>query len=462
MKGSKSDTTRPARRTSSGSSRLAAPRPAICWVFPELIGRMTTFERETTVLGRGPGCDLELPGEQMSRQHAAVIRSGDRLSIRDVESTNGVFLNGARVTEAEIKTGDVLRVGEWIGVAGPSDAEVDVGPGAPVFQEISPGYWGGPTLCRRISPARRAARSDLPIIVNGETGTGKEGVARSIHQWSGRQGPFLALNCAALPENMAEGELFGYRKGAFTGADRANLGYLRTASTGTLFLDEIVDLPLPLQAKLLRALEQKEVVPLGEATPVSIDVRIVSAAQSPLPQAVKERRFRADLLARLDGLTVELPPLRQRIQEVLFLFTRLMAGRAADQAVPALDCSFAERLCLYDWPSNVRELDLLARQMLALHGDVPLLERSHLPERIRGKDAGVVPRGGTEPARGRGETPDLETFAAALRANQGNVKRAAAALGISRAKAYRLMETATKTKTDLEQLRKQVAGDTEP
>jgi transcriptional regulator with PAS, ATPase and Fis domain len=326
-----------------------------------------------------------------------------------------------------------------------------------VFQEISPGYGGGPALCRRIAPARRAARSDLPIIVNGETGTGKEGVARSIHQWSGRQGPFLALNCAAMPEHLAEGELFGYRRGAFTGAERANLGYLRTASAGTLFLDEIVDLPLPLQAKLLRALEQKEVVPLGEATPVSVDVRIVSAAQSPVAQAVNERRFRADLLARLDGLTIELPPLRQRIQEVLFLFTRLLARSAADQPVPALDPLFAERLCLHDWPFNVRELDLLARQMLALHGDVPVLKRSHLPDRFRGTDARVVLAGGSEPARTRGDAPDLRTFTAALRANQGNVKRAAAALGISRAKAYRLMESATKA--DLEEMRKPALGD---
>jgi transcriptional regulator of acetoin/glycerol metabolism len=453
MKGSKSDTTRPAQRTSG--SRLAAPRPAICWVFPELMGRTTAFERETTVLGRDPACDVPLPGAQMSRQHAEVIRSGDKLSVRDVQSTNGVFLNGARVTEAEIKTGDVLRVGEWIGVAGSSDAEL--GSAATVFQEISPGYWGGPALCRRIAPARRAARSDLPIIVNGETGTGKEGVARSIHQWSGRQGPFLALNCAAMPEHLAEGELFGYRRGAFTGAERANLGYLRTASAGTLFLDEIVDLPLPLQAKLLRALEQKEVVPLGEATPVSVDVRIVSAAQSPVAQAVNERRFRADLLARLDGLTIELPPLRQRIQEVLFLFTRLLARSAADQPVPALDPLFAERLCLHDWPFNVRELDLLARQMLALHGDVPVLKRSHLPDRFRGTDARVVLAGGSEPARTRGDAPDLRTFTAALRANQGNVKRAAAALGISRAKAYRLMESATKA--DLEEMRKPALGD---
>ena len=142
----------------------------------------------------------------------------------------------------------------------------------------------------------------MPVIVQGETGTGKEGVAQAAHLWSGRRGPLLALNCAALPEQLAEGELFGYRKGAFTGADRANPGHLRSADGGTLFLDEVAELPLGLQAKLLRALEQHEVIPLGESNPVKIDVHLVAATQAPLSEAVaagRENYTSAGDLARL-------------------------------------------------------------------------------------------------------------------------------------------------------------------
>ena len=413
------------------------------WVFPELAGRLTAVADARLTLGRDPDCDVPLPGEQTSRRHAEVWRSGYVVSVRDLGSTNGVFLNGERVTEAHLKSRDILRVGEWLGVVTTVDLEdqADAIPG-PLFQEVTPDYWAGPTLQGRLRNLSRVAPSDLPVVVQGETGTGKEGAARSLHAWSRREGPFLAVNCAALPESLAEGELFGYRKGAFTGAERANPGYLRAAHRGTLFLDEIVDLPLPIQAKLLRALEQREVIPLGEATPIQVDVRVVCAAQAPLSQAVSDKRFRPDLFARLDGLTIELPPLRHRAEEILFLFSRRFARHAGGGAVPEIDVLLAELLLLYDWPFNIRELDLLARQLVALHGDVPLLKRAHLPDRLRSRNSRPVAPLAAVPAHPRGEGPDIEAFTAALRANQGNVKRAAAALGISRAKAYRLMGAA--------------------
>jgi transcriptional regulator with AAA-type ATPase domain len=441
MAGLEQGITKPARRSDDGRSNT--PEWAILWGFPELTGRLTSIRDAPLTLGRDPDCDVPLPGEQTSRRHAELRRSGYVMTVRDLGSTNGIFLNGARVTEAHLKTRDVLRVGEWIGVVvsvDPDDASDTLR--GPLFQEVTPDYWAGPTLQVRLRHLARAAPSDLPVVVQGETGAGKEGVARSLHAWSGRQGPFLAVNCAALPESMAEGELFGYRKGAFTGAERANPGYLRAAHRGTLFLDEIVDLPLPIQAKLLRALEQREVIPLGEASPVQIDVRIVSAAQAPLSRAVADQRFRPDLFARLDGLTIEVPPLRERPDEVLFLFSRRLARHAGGGAVPEIDMMLAEQLVLYDWPFNVRELDLLARQMIALHGDVPILKRSHLPDRLRSRTSRPVAPLAAVGAHPRGEGPDIEAFTAALRANEGNVKRAAAALGISRAKAYRLMGAA--------------------
>jgi len=386
-----------------------------------------------------------LPSERISRRHAEIKWVGNAAMIHDVGSTNGVFLNHQRVTRAPLLVRDVLRLGDWIGVVAtiPKDADT-----AWDLEEVTKGYWAGPVLRAALEPARRTARSTLPIVVEGETGTGKEGAARAIHEWSGRKGPFLGVNCAALPEALAEGELFGYRKGAFTGADRMSPGYLRAADGGTLFLDEIADLAAPIQAKLLRAIEEGEVQPLGEAKPVRVDLRLVAATQAPLQQAVDEKRFRGDLYARLDGFTLKLPPLRERTGEAPLLFRKLVAqqkgegDREGADAPRRFDPLLVERLCIHDWPFNVRELTLVARQLLVLHPAATVLECEMLPERLRAPPARARASGATLAGDQHHDQrePDAETFLAALRANSGNVKRTAALIGISRSRAYRLME----------------------
>jgi DNA-binding NtrC family response regulator len=436
-------------------NRVEPSSLAIRWLFPRLEGRVTLLDRPVLSLGRDAECDVVLEGEQVSRRHAEIRRQGLTFSIVDLGSRNGLFVNGGRIPEAMLGPGMLIRLGEWLGVA------TIVGRSTPAerqsFQMVLPGYWAGPVLLPLLEPLRRTARSDLPTVIQGETGSGKEGIARAVHTWSGRSGPFLALNCAAVPETLAEGELFGYRKGAFTGAERANPGYLRGAHGGTLFLDEVADLPAALQPKLLRALEQREVLPLGETAPVPIDVRVVVAAQSPLRDAVEAKRFRPDLFARLDGVTIRLPPLRERLEEVPYLFSMILRHRAGGAAVPPLEPPLVESLCLYDWPFNVRELDLLARQMLALHGDAPALRKSMLPERfLAGPSPGPAP---IAPAV-RSAGPDLETFVAALRTHGGNVKRAAVSLGISRQKAYRLMDAAGEL--DLDELRRKRSSSGDP
>ena len=228
-------------------------------------------------------------------------------------------------------------------------------------------------------------------------------------------------------------------------------------------LDEVSDLPLGLQAKLLRVLEEREVQPLGEVHPVPIDVRVVVAGQQPLIEAVRAGRFRADLLARLDGLTVRLPPLRKRREDVLPLFSRLLEELGQGR-VPAMESDFAERLCMHDWPFNVRELVLLAKRLLTLHGSDVTLRAQHLPERIAGLAASSASPSASPPevaARSSGaerpapsgppEPVELPALVVALRASGGNVARAAAMLGISRQRAYRLMEGQA---VDLEALRK--------
>jgi len=418
---------------------LAGPRGAgrtlaIRWVFPSDDGLLTRLEPGTTTLGRDPACTGALPSASVSRRHAEIRwAAGGTPLLLDLNSTNGVFVNGRAVKDASLGARDVVRLGDWVGIV-VSVADSGFEPWS--FRELTAGYWAGPILQAALAPAKLVAASDLPMIIQGETGAGKEGAARAIHAWSGRAGAFVALNCAALPEALAEAELFGYRKGAFTGAERASAGYLRAAEGGTLFLDEIAELSLPIQAKLLRAVEQGELCPLGESTPVGIDVRLLAATQSPLGLAVAQKRFRGDLLARLSGLTVTIPPLRHRSEEIPSLFRKAVEQCGGRAAAPRFDSTLIERLCTHDWPFNIRELTLLARKLLALHPDAAVLDQTVLT------DGPSAELGIAESRRTTREmpAPDSGTFLAALRAQNGNVKATAEILGISRGRAYRLMD----------------------
>jgi transcriptional regulator with PAS, ATPase and Fis domain len=392
-----------------------------------LLGR-GTFGRETT-------CTSPLPGADVSRLHAEFQACGTVPILRDLGSRNGTWVNGERIEERYLGPGDVVRVGEWVGIV----AERSLDEPAYALAEISTGWFGGPTLAAALEPAQRIARTVLPVIVEGETGAGKEGTARAIHEWSLRTGAFVAVNCAAIPPAMAEGELFGYRKGAFTGAERASMGLFRAANGGTLFLDEILELPTSVQAKLLRALEEREVRPLGETAPVRVDVRVVCATQEALTGAVAEKRFRADLLARLDGLTVALPPLRERREDIAPLFLRLLADETGS-CPPQVDPKLVESLLVYDWPLNVRELVLLVRRLLALRGSLPVLRKAMLPNRIvHGCRMSAAPPAPVVRAPTSDEAA-FEQLVAALRKARGNVSQAAVALGITRSRAYRLLD----------------------
>ncbi|HMF39624.1 MAG TPA: sigma 54-interacting transcriptional regulator [Polyangia bacterium] len=430
----------------------ARERLAIRWLYPGLDGQLTALPPGGLVLGRGDDCDVVMSSAETSRRHAEIRREGPLWIVRDLGSRNGTFVNGQRVSVGPLSPRDLLRFGDWIGVLA---AMTEGGPG-PVYETFAPGLYGGPALRPTLELARRAAASLLPVIVEGETGTGKEGLCRAIATWSGRTGPFLAVNCAAIPESLAEAELFGYRKGAFTGAERASPGYFRAADGGTLMLDEIVDLAPPVQTKLLRALEQREVVPLGESTPVPIDVRVVVAAQEPLAQAVKEKRFRADLYARLNGVTLRLPPLRERTEEIPFLFLRLLQDQTGGRP-PEVEARAIERLCLYDWPFNLRELDLLVKRLQVMRPDGQV-RRSDLPETMMFPEAepsahGTEARAAARPPRPRSpedrqarDEQDLAALKEALRAAHGNVVRAAEAAGMTRQRAYRLMGQRTDIK----------------
>ncbi|MBI4703111.1 MAG: sigma 54-interacting transcriptional regulator [Deltaproteobacteria bacterium] len=427
---------------------------AVRWIFPDPTGPLLLLTDSAVVLGRDGDCDVVLGGSEVSRRHAEIRRDGPIFIVRDLGSTNGVFLNGRRISEAPLSLGDLVRLGDCIGLVVRGARAED---GGKCFGSPATGLLVGPVLGPLLEPVRRAAPSDLPIVLEGETGTGKELVARAIHEWSERPGPLVAVNCAALPESLAEAELFGYRKGAFTGADRPSEGYFRAAHRGTLLLDEVIDLPLSLQAKLLRALAQGEVAPLGEARAVRVDVRVVATSQEPIDRAVAAERFRADLYARLGGLTVRLPPVRERIVEVPYLLTRMLAERSGGRP-PQVAARLVERLCLHDMPFNVRELDMLVRRLLVEHGHEAVLRYSHLPRRLReparapgGRDGSPLapaagrpappagPRAAHEPEPVRAER-DFTALVGALRVHRGVLARAAAAVGISRQRAYRLLK----------------------
>lgn len=422
---------------------------SLVWRFPRAGAPPIPLQWEgggELVLGRDAGCSIQLAGHDVSRRHAVLrnAEQGGHTTIADLGGRNGVRVDGRRVAEAHLAAQNVVRLGGWVGVVTAASGEVE---------EIAPGFWGGGGLRAALAPLRQVATSDLPIVLQGETGSGKERVADALHRWSARGGPFVAVNCAALPEALAEAELFGYRRGAFTGADRASLGFFRSAEGGTLLLDEVSDLPLAVQAKLLRVLEEREVQPLGELRPVAIDVRIVVASQQSLMHAVRTGRFRANLLARLDGLTVLLPPLRERREDVLPLFSRLSSVSAGGR-IPAFESDLAERLCAYDWPFNVRELVLLARRLITIHGTETTLRAHHLPPRMWESGFGAdMAAADSAPAGARPGAPaadraapaasepvQLSALIVALRVAGGNVARAAATLGISRQRAYRLME----------------------
>jgi transcriptional regulator with PAS, ATPase and Fis domain len=276
-----------------------------------------------------------------------------------------------------------------------------------------------------LQTAAVVAPSDAPVLILGSSGVGKEVVARLIHAWSGRAaGPMIAANCAGLPESLIESELFGHTKGAFTGASQSRQGFFRAAHGGTLFLDEIGELPLHLQPKLLRALESKQVTPVGSDEPVPCDARLVAATNRDLAEAVRAGRFRDDLYYRINVVELVVPSLAERSDDVLPLARRFaaeFAGTPVRLSPQAVQC-----LLSYRWPGNVRELrNAIQRACLLSRGDVILPE--HLPPKL----ASLAGPSTIERA-GRLSQVERATILATLAESDGNRTQAAKKLGISR------------------------------
>jgi transcriptional regulator with PAS, ATPase and Fis domain len=298
-----------------------------------------------------------------------------------------------------------------------------------------------PKLQKLLQRARQAARTDMDVLVEAESGTGKELLARLIHQSSGRRNrPFVAVNCAAFPEALLESELFGHARGAFTGANVAKPGKFELANTGTLLLDEIGELPLQLQPKLLRALQEREVDRLGDTRPLRVDVRVIATTNRSLHVLVEEGKFRADLYYRLNVVPLTVPPLRERSEDVPRLIEHFLQKHAASGAgePPSLSPDLIQRLEAQDWPGNVRELENLVRRAVALHPGEHIgleflqeIETPHAAAATATRESQTQPLS-TDPSAAGTSLRDMERrlLESTLEASGGNRTHAARLLGI--------------------------------
>ena len=306
---------------------------------------------DQVVVGSGINVDVRLADRAVSGRHAGIVHCGDGIEVVDFGSRNGVCAGGARVERAWLRVGGTVELGRTTVFV-----EIPHGGRNPTPPTLLPGLVGtSDAMVRLATNVRRFAPLKLPAMVRGESGTGKELVARAMHKESQRaEGPFVAINAATISRELAESELFGHVKGAFTGAQRDRRGAFRSAHKGTLFLDEIGSLPLDVQAKLLRVVEEGVVWPLGAEVSTSVDVRLVVATCEPLEQMIKARRFRGDLYERLAVCSVQVPPLRDRTVDIEALCTHLLTTSGLEEHTVSVH-ALAE-LRSYRWPGNVREL----------------------------------------------------------------------------------------------------------
>ncbi len=382
-----------------------------------------TFGRGTErKLKRGRAMEIRLVDPWMSSRHARLARGDGGWVIEDLGSKNGTIVNGVPTPRAVLADGDVFEVGHALFLFR-SDVEIR--------EQDIPSTGELATFVAALSLqldglTRVATRPMASVMVSGESGTGKELVARTFHQLSGRGGAFVAVNCGSLPASLFEAELFGYRRGAFSGATEDHLGLVRAADKGTLFLDEIGDLSAASQAALLRVLQEHEVLPLGATRPIKVDIRLVTATHRDLGALTSSGQFRPDLYARLAGLRVILPPLRERREDLGLIVASLIRKLSPEPRRVKLTGRAVRALYRYDFPLNIRELEKALSTALALAGD-GTIDLGHLPEPIR---AGRPTQAVTQPLElDAEETQRRDELIEQLRIHEGNVARVAKAMG---------------------------------
>jgi DNA-binding NtrC family response regulator len=345
---------------------------------------------DAVILGASPPADVRIVDASVSARHCRVVHHGAGIEVLDLGSRNGVWIDGTRVAKATLPLGAAFRIGrsDVMIIPDAAPAEVDTTPPLPNLVGVSP------PMRRLAAAVRRIASLRLPVLLRGESGTGKDLVARAIHDESARaRAPFVAINAATISRELAESELFGHQRGAFTGALRDRRGAFREAHLGTLFLDEIGALPLEVQAKLLRVVEENRCRPLGAEATFPVDVRLIAATCEPLEAMVTERRFRADLYERLAVCVIHVPPLRERASDVPLLARHLLAtSEIGDRTLTPGALALLQR---QRWPGNVRELRNVVVQAAVIAGS--RIEAHHVAT-IVSERGGRVARRRIEPA----------------------------------------------------------------
>jgi len=369
------------------------------------------------VVGRDVDGGLSIPDQALSRTHFRIVsdtRNGvDRLA--DAGSRNGTRVGGRAVESVALTPGAVIRAGDTLCV-----------------------YTTGHEMAAALAKVDAIAASNASVLILGETGVGKELLARRIHDHSGRSGRFVAVNCAALPRELASAELFGHRRGAFSGANVAREGLFVHADAGTLLLDEVGDLPRDLQPTLLRVLQERTLRPLGSDSEVTIDVRVLAATLFDLSKEIAAGRFRADLHARLAETIIRVPPLRERRTEILALAAEFALELGATLAVTV---NAAEALLLWHWPYNVRELRSLIRSFVQRSTAGTPLDLAYLRDERSELTAALSAEPAPENVDGSGARPDRAELEGLLVQHEGNVSAVAQALGKPRTQVYRWLRS---------------------
>ncbi len=398
-------------------------------------------------VGAEPTCDVVLSDEAVSRRHATIAPREGGFEVTDLGSRNGTWLDGVALVRAKVPLGTTLRLGTTLLQLLPAEQLVEIPPAA---RESFGGMVGGSLAMRRAyALLERAGESQVPLLLLGESGSGKELAARAVHECGARKGgPFVVFDCGAANETLIESQLFGHKRGAFTGADADRRGAFALAQGGTLFLDEIGDLPLSVQPKLLRLVDRGEVTPVGAGNVERYDVAIVAATHRDVWGDVGRGTFRGDLYYRLAVVEVRMPPLRERAEDIPALVRALLAANGFRPDVPA-QSPLLDRLMSYAWPGNVRELRNVIARAVALAP--PNARFDELPILLR---AGSVGPGDSRTAVARADVPYHEAKASVLsrfdadylgdlmRREGNNLSRAARLAGLERKYLYKLLQRA--------------------
>ncbi|MCP4444397.1 MAG: FHA domain-containing protein [Myxococcales bacterium] len=389
------------------------------------VGRGEALVHSRTHNGVEAEMHIEVPDGWMSTRHLTLQCEPAGWVVRDAGSKNGCYHNGKRCGEAALVDGDLIGCGNASFLFRSDVERSHLDPADVSSLQLRSQPTASQTLSlplsHLMSELAQVATSQVSVILGGETGTGKEVSARYVHKCSGRKGSFVAVNCGALPATLIESELFGHRKGAFSGANTDRVGIVQTSDGGTLFLDEVAELPLEAQVKLLRCLQEREVVPVGATRPVPVDLRVVAATHADLPALVQSGDFRADLYARLAGVSFRLPELRERREDLGLLVDALLKRCAGEQTLH-LEREAVWAMAMYGWPLNIRELEqaLVAGAAWSERGVIGL---RHLPPSVR---AVLQPEEAVEQDALKVE------LVTALRKHAGNVSATAREMGKAR------------------------------